>query len=55
MSSQFVAQSKGVDSVQARVQNLKDLNPEVDHESMCDALVEEFYTTYEDRCEVWPA
>jgi lipoate-protein ligase A len=41
--------------VQARVQNLKDLNPEVDHESMCDALVEEFYKTYEDRCEVWPA
>ncbi|ELR20191.1 lipoyltransferase and lipoateprotein ligase [Acanthamoeba castellanii str. Neff] len=44
--------SKGVDSVQARVQNLKDLNPEVDHESMCDALVEEFYKTYEDRCEI---
>jgi len=44
--------SKGVDSVQARVQNLKELNPEVNHEAICDALVQEFFKTYHNQCEV---
>jgi lipoate-protein ligase A len=38
--------------VQARVQNLKELNPDINHDSMCDALVQEFFKTYEDQCEV---
>jgi lipoate-protein ligase A len=45
-------QSKGVDSVQARVQNLRELNPDINHETMCDALMHEFFKTYEDQCEV---
>eukprot|EP01114_Cavostelium_apophysatum_P015425 TRINITY_DN4195_c0_g1_i1.p1 TRINITY_DN4195_c0_g1~~TRINITY_DN4195_c0_g1_i1.p1 ORF type:complete len:211 (+),score=43.07 TRINITY_DN4195_c0_g1_i1:542-1174(+) len=45
-------QSKGVDSVRQRVANLQDINPTITHESLCDALMTEFFKFYGDRCPV---
>ncbi|CEM05712.1 unnamed protein product [Vitrella brassicaformis CCMP3155] len=39
-------QSKGVASVAARVCNLRDLNPEINHQTVCDALIAEFARSY---------
>mmetsp|Transcript_11146 Transcript_11146/g.41639 ORF Transcript_11146/g.41639 Transcript_11146/m.41639 type:complete len:351 (-) Transcript_11146:63-1115(-) len=35
-------QSKGVDSVVSRVQNLKELNPELEHDALCEKLIQQF-------------
>ena len=42
-------ESKGVESVVARVQNLKELAPEITHESFCAALREEFLKKHQGR------
>jgi lipoate-protein ligase A len=44
--------SKGVASVQARVRNLSELNPAVNHQSICEALIKEFSHTYQAECQV---
>lgn len=44
--------SKGVDSVQARVINLKEINPQINHDSVCDAIVKEFFKMYDEECEI---
>jgi lipoate-protein ligase A len=38
--------------VRARVTNLKELNPEITHESLSEAIIQEFFKTYENTCEV---
>ena len=45
-------QSKGIRSVSSRVTNLKALNGEITHENLCSAIIEQFYSTYEDEVEV---
>eukprot|EP01127_Copromyxa_protea_P019586 TRINITY_DN63_c0_g1_i14.p1 TRINITY_DN63_c0_g1~~TRINITY_DN63_c0_g1_i14.p1 ORF type:complete len:310 (-),score=65.81 TRINITY_DN63_c0_g1_i14:10-939(-) len=45
-------QSKGVDSVKARVLNLKEINPSINHDTLSQALVEQFFDTYQDTCEI---
>lgn len=47
--------AKGVKSVQSRVCNLKDLNPEVTTDGMRAALKEAFFTAYGDFAELDPA
>ena len=39
-------ESKGVDSVVSRVQNLIDIDANIDHDSYCDAVEEEFIRKY---------
>ena len=38
--------AKGVDSVRSRVMNLKELAPQLTHESFCDALIREFQAAH---------
>ncbi len=45
-------ESKGIKSVRARVTNLKDINPEIKHDSLCQAIIEEFFNFYESKCEI---
>jgi len=45
-------QSKGIKSVKSRVANLSDFNPDINHEKLCEAIIEEFFETYGERCEV---
>lgn len=45
-------QSKGRQSVRARVMNLSEVLPELDHNRFVPAMVEEFFSTYGARCEV---
>ena len=40
-------QSKGITSVRARVINLKDLNPEINHENLCAKIIQEFFEHYQ--------
>eukprot|EP01089_Gocevia_fonbrunei_P014751 TRINITY_DN4117_c0_g1_i2.p1 TRINITY_DN4117_c0_g1~~TRINITY_DN4117_c0_g1_i2.p1 ORF type:complete len:277 (+),score=42.37 TRINITY_DN4117_c0_g1_i2:329-1159(+) len=42
--------SKGISSVSSRVINLKDIDKEISHEKVCDAITESFFETYKDRC-----
>lgn len=44
--------SKGITSVKSRVVNLKELNPEIGHESLTQAIMDQFFMHYGDRCEV---
>jgi lipoate-protein ligase A len=44
--------AKGVKSVKSRVTNLVDYNPEITHDKLCEVLVEEFFSTYNERCEI---
>ncbi|KAL6054783.1 lipoate--protein ligase [Balamuthia mandrillaris] len=44
--------SKGVSSVKARVRNLSTLNPNISHETISQALIKQFFTTYNAECEV---
>lgn len=41
-------QSKGVDSVVSRVQNLKEVIPDISHDKLCDSLIQEFIQTFGD-------
>jgi lipoate-protein ligase A len=43
--------SKGIRSVASRVANLTEYNPHLTHESLCNAIMERFFTTYGGRCE----
>ncbi len=45
-------QSKGIKSVKARVANLVEFNPEINHKALCDAIIEEFFKNYGETCEV---
>ncbi|MFA5468575.1 MAG: lipoate--protein ligase [Sphaerochaetaceae bacterium] len=44
--------SKGIRSVASRVANLTEFNPSINHEKLCDALIEAFSITYDDKIEV---
>ncbi len=45
-------QSKGITSVRARVANIKDLNPEITHENLCQSIISEFFKTYDSECAI---
>jgi lipoate-protein ligase A len=45
-------QSKGKASVRARVMNLTELNSALDHETVCKALIEEFFAEHQGTCEI---
>ncbi len=45
-------QSKGIKSVKSRVANLTDFNPSINHEKLCEAIIEEFFETYGEKCAV---
>jgi len=45
-------QSKGVASVRARVINLQEVNPQITHEALSKAIIEEFFKFYNDSCEI---
>lgn len=45
-------QSKGISSVKSRVSNLVDFNPEINHEKLCEVIIDEFFKTYNETCEV---
>lgn len=45
-------QSKGITSVASRVQNLKNSNPEITHETLCNAIAEEFKKANNADCEI---
>lgn len=44
--------SKGIRSVASRVTNLSTIEPSINHEDLCEAIIEEFFTTYQSRVEV---
>lgn len=44
--------SKGIGSVKSRVANLSKFSPEIDHEKLCNAVIEEFFAAAGERCEV---
>ncbi|MGM0431098.1 MAG: lipoate--protein ligase [Spirochaetota bacterium] len=44
--------AKGVKSVKSRVTNLIDYNPGITHDALCSALVAEFFSTYDDQCDI---
>lgn len=44
--------SKGIQSVRARVINLQELNKNITHESLSNAIVEEFFKFHHDTCEI---
>lgn len=39
--------SKGISSVRARVENMKNMNPDITHEALCEAIIVEFVNAYE--------
>ena len=43
--------AKGIKSVRARVMNLQTLMPALDHAALCQALIEEFQSFYDEKCE----
>lgn len=45
-------QSKGISSVQSRVANLCEYTPSLDHESLCQALIDAFFEEKGGRCEI---
>ncbi|MGC9311692.1 MAG: lipoate--protein ligase [Sediminispirochaetaceae bacterium] len=44
-------QSKGIKSVKSRVANLNEFNSQINHDNLCQAIIEEFFQTYEEKCE----
>ncbi|MDY7026864.1 MAG: lipoate--protein ligase [Spirochaetota bacterium] len=44
-------QSKGIKSVKSRVANLNEFNPQINHDNLCQTIIEEFFQTYEEKCE----
>lgn len=44
-------QSKGIKSVASRVANLVDFNTDISHDSLCGAIIEEFFQAYGESCE----
>jgi lipoate-protein ligase A len=45
-------QSKGAVSVRSRVMNLNEINQQLNHNSLCTALIEEFFAHHGSRCEI---
>lgn len=45
-------EAKGVSSVRARVANLVEFNPEVNHESLSQAIIQEFFAYYKTECPI---
>lgn len=44
--------AKGIKSVQARVTNLYDYDPTITNEKLCSGIVEEFFDSYGERCDI---
>lgn len=44
--------TKGITSVRARVANLVEFNPQITHENLSDSIIQEFFKTYGNKCEV---
>jgi len=44
--------SKGITSVKSRVCNLTDLNPEIDHDIVCQQIIQEFFNYYAGDCPI---
>jgi lipoate-protein ligase A len=45
-------QSKGIQSVRARVTNLADVNSEITHLALCEKIIQNFFKTYQTTCEI---
>lgn len=45
-------ESKGVSSIAARVVNLQELNPQISHETLSEAIVQQFFKHYNADCQV---
>lgn len=45
-------QSKGITSVRARVTNLADLKSEINHNSVCERIIQEFFDHYQSECPI---
>ncbi|WP_305817242.1 lipoate--protein ligase [Photobacterium leiognathi] len=45
-------EAKGITSVRSRVTNLCDINSEINHDSVCEAIKEAFFAHYDERVEV---
>ncbi|WP_318453865.1 lipoate--protein ligase [Photobacterium leiognathi] len=45
-------EAKGITSVRSRVANLSDINPDIHHDNVCEAIKEAFFTHYGERVEV---
>ncbi|WP_305842810.1 lipoate--protein ligase [Photobacterium leiognathi] len=45
-------EAKGITSVRSRVTNLSDINPDIHHDNVCEAIKEAFFTHYGERVEV---
>jgi lipoate-protein ligase A len=44
--------SKGISSVQSRVANLSEFVPDINHEVLCDAIIESFFEAKGTRCDI---
>lgn len=44
-------QSKGIKSVKSRVANLNEFNPQINHDNLCQVIIEEFFQIYGEKCE----
>ncbi|WP_318482333.1 lipoate--protein ligase [Photobacterium leiognathi] len=45
-------EAKGITSVRSRVANLSDINPDIHHDNVCEAIKEAFFAHYGERVEV---
>ncbi|MGD6735273.1 lipoate--protein ligase [Photobacterium leiognathi subsp. mandapamensis] len=45
-------EAKGITSVRSRVTNLSDINPDIHHDNVCEAIKEAFFAHYGERVEV---
>jgi lipoate-protein ligase A len=45
-------QSKGITSVRARVVNLQELNSEINHNDLCQKIIQEFFSFYQSTCPI---
>ncbi|WP_318402313.1 lipoate--protein ligase [Photobacterium leiognathi] len=45
-------EAKGITSVRSRVTNLSDINPDIHHDNVCEAIKEAFFSHYGERVEV---
>ena len=45
-------QSKGIQSVRARVINLSELNSNINHENISEAIIQEFFKVYNEECSI---
>jgi len=45
-------ESKGIQSVSSRVTNLKEVVPDLNHDILCEAIIQEFFETYSGTCPI---